>query len=71
MSIVGMVRVSNDTRERKIRVGDYIPIQVIGRIINAWLSGNDTQAVSQLQDAIAVYYVADMDLISITKIEFN
>ncbi len=71
MKITGTFLVSSDERERTLDVGKHIPLDVMGTILDAWLAGDDTRAVAELQAAIREFYVADLEMLSISKIEFG
>lgn len=70
--LTAKTRVSSEKeRDRILPVGEYIPATVVGSMIDAWLIGDDRAAIAQLESAIAVYYVQDMEILSIESMDFK
>jgi hypothetical protein len=66
LHVKGTVTVSGDTRPRVVRPGDYIPGPAMGRILSAWLGGDDAGAERLFWKATDRYYTAGMDIEPIT-----
>lgn len=72
MVIKGTIRVSGDERDdRKIDVGEYLPAEVVGNVLDAWLSGDDARAVDLLTTGIHEHYVAGMELVQVNTLKFE
>lgn len=56
LTIRGLIRVSNDERERTITPGAYVPVRLVVQAVREWLHGKDETADRTLLDAIDTYY---------------
>lgn len=70
MALTGTVRVSGDVRTRTLNVGEYIPADVIGELLDRWKAGDDQGAAELLLGAVHEFYLADAVLESVDSIEF-
>ncbi len=65
------IRVSSDSRPRTIRVGSHIPLPLMGRVVTAWLKGDDKRVENTLRNAIDKHYVPGMTIDGYRKGEFK
>jgi transcriptional regulator with XRE-family HTH domain len=71
MVIHGVIKISNDERPRKLKVGQYIPERKMGNIINAWLDANDERTERLLWASIDKHYTEGIEITVLTGVEFE
>lgn len=71
MKIRGMVVMSDDTRERTIHPGQYIPGQKMGILLSAWTSGDDERTDRLLNKYLDQHYAEGIEFDRIDWVRFE
>lgn len=72
MTITAVVRISDDERERTLRIGQHVSDDVGNRILSAFLDGDDAALNQTMNEAISEYFGSDSwEIQSVSDVSFT